>query len=193
MAQCKNPDDAFVLASNEADPMNVVAVIQHTAGEYLGLIEDHLEGRRIRFQYYRPFAAGTLPAAELPADAMILLGGGPWGAAGSRDLPTLEQEVALTRTRLDEGTPVIGDPDVWSRSISSKAGQSRSLIRTKPSRSWLWATWKTRASASSRISSTSRSPASIWSPGSASTSATTPSRGATSACSIFIASRTARR
>ena len=108
MAQCKNPDDAFVLASNEADPMNVVAVIQHTAGEYLGLIEDHLEGRRIRFQYYRPFAAGTLPAAELPADAMILLGGGPWGAAGSRDLPTLEQEVALTRTRLDEGTPVIG-------------------------------------------------------------------------------------
>jgi GMP synthase-like glutamine amidotransferase len=108
MAQCKNPDDAFVLASNAADPMNVVAVIQHTAGEYLGLIEDHLEGRRIRFQYYRPFAAGKLPAAELPADALILLGGGPWGAAGSRDLPTLQQEVELTRQRLDEGTPVIG-------------------------------------------------------------------------------------
>ena len=107
MAQCKNPDDAFVLAANAADPMNVVAVIQHTAGEYLGLIEDHLEGRRIRFQYYRPFAAGQLPAAELPADALILLGGGPWGAAGSRDLPTLEQEVELTRQRLAEGTPVI--------------------------------------------------------------------------------------
>jgi len=108
MAQCKNPDDAFVLASSEADPMNVAAVIQHTAGEYLGLIEDHLEGRRIRFQYYRPFAAGKLPAPELPADALILLGGGPWGAAGSRDLPTLEQEVELTRQRLEEGTPVIG-------------------------------------------------------------------------------------
>ena len=107
MAQCKNPDDAFVLAENEADPMNVVAVVQHTAGEYLGLIEDHLEGRRIRFQYYRPFAAGKLPAADLPADALILLGGGPWGAAGSRDLPTLEQEVQLTRQRLAEGTPVI--------------------------------------------------------------------------------------
>ncbi|MDJ0750742.1 MAG: hypothetical protein QNJ11_14750 [Woeseiaceae bacterium] len=107
MAQCKNPDDAFVLAANEADPMNVVAVIQHTAGEYLGLIEDHLEGRRIRFQYYRPFAAGSLPAADLPADALILLGGGPWGAAGTRDLPTLEQEVELTRHRLAEGTPVI--------------------------------------------------------------------------------------
>ena len=108
MAQCKNPDDAFVLASHEADPMNVVAVIQHTAGEYLGLIEDHLEGRRVRFQYYRPFAAGKLPAPELPADALLLLGGGPWGAAGSRDLPTLEQEVELARQRLDEGTPVIG-------------------------------------------------------------------------------------
>ncbi|MDJ0793362.1 MAG: hypothetical protein QNI98_03885 [Woeseiaceae bacterium] len=107
MAQCKNPDDAFVLAAHEADPMNVVAVIQHTSGEYLGLIEDHLEGRRVRFQYYRPFAAGKLPDPTLPADALILLGGGPWGAAGSRDLPTLEQEVELTRQRLAEGTPVI--------------------------------------------------------------------------------------
>ena len=108
MAQCKNPDDAFVLASHEADPMNVVAVIQHTAGEYLGLIEDHLEGRRVRFQYYRPFAAGKLPAPELPADALLLLGGGPWGAGGSRNLPTLQQEVELVRQRLEEGTPVIG-------------------------------------------------------------------------------------
>jgi GMP synthase-like glutamine amidotransferase len=108
MAECKSPDDAFIIAANEADPMNVVAVIQHTAGEYLGLIEDHLEGRRVRFQYYRPFAAGKLPAHELRADGLILLGGGPWGAAGSRDLPTLEQEVELTRMRLEEGTPVIG-------------------------------------------------------------------------------------
>lgn len=87
--------------------MNVVAVIQHTAGEYLGLVEDHLEGRRIRFQYYRPFAAGKLPDPALRADALILLGGGPWGAAGTRDLPTLEQEVAITRQRLEEGTPII--------------------------------------------------------------------------------------
>ena len=108
MADCKSTDDAFVLASAEADPMNVVAVLQHTAGEYLGLMEDHLEGRRIRFQYYRPFAAGKLPAAGLPADALILLGGGPWGAAGTRNLPTLDDEVELTRHRLEEGTPVVG-------------------------------------------------------------------------------------
>jgi GMP synthase-like glutamine amidotransferase len=108
MAECKSSDDAFVLAASEADPMNVVAVIQHTAGEYLGLIEDHLEGRRIRFQYFRPFAAGKLPAPDVPADALMLLGGGPWGSAGSRDLPTLEQEVEVTRHHLEEGTPVIG-------------------------------------------------------------------------------------
>ncbi len=88
--------------------MKVVAVIQHTSGEYLGLIEDHLEGRRVRFQYFRPFASGgSLPDAKLPADALFLLGGGPWGSAGGRDLPTLQQEVDLTRQKLEQGIPVI--------------------------------------------------------------------------------------
>ncbi|MBT8087324.1 MAG: hypothetical protein KJO46_04785 [Gammaproteobacteria bacterium] len=107
MAKCKSPDDAFVLASRDANPMNVVAVIQHTSGEYLGLMEDHLEGRRIRFQYYRPFAAGKLPDPSIPADALMLLGGGPWGSAGTRDLPTLQEEIELTRARLEEGTAVV--------------------------------------------------------------------------------------
>jgi GMP synthase-like glutamine amidotransferase len=101
--------DAFAMAGRTETPMNVVAVIQHTAGEYLGLIEDHLEGRRIRFQYFRPFAGGRkLPAPDLPADALMLLGGGPWGSAGTRDLPTLAEEIELTRGRLEEGTPVVG-------------------------------------------------------------------------------------
>jgi len=101
--------DAFAMAGHTNTPMNVAAVIQHTSGEYLGLMEDHLEGRRIRFQYFRPFAGGgKLPAAELPADALFLLGGGPWGSAGTRDLPTLEKEIELTRSRLEEGTPVVG-------------------------------------------------------------------------------------
>ena len=107
MAECS--PDAFAMANRTETPMNVVAVIQHTAGEYLGLMEDHLEGRRIRFQYFRPFAGGRkLPAKDIPADALFLLGGGPWGSAGERDLPTLAEEVALTRAMLDEGTPVIG-------------------------------------------------------------------------------------
>jgi GMP synthase-like glutamine amidotransferase len=89
--------------------MNVVSVIQHTSGEYLGLMEDHLEGRRIRFQYFRPFAGGRkLPSVDLPADAMFLLGGGPWGSAGVRDLPTLTEEVGITKALLEQGTPVVG-------------------------------------------------------------------------------------
>ena len=40
--------------------------------------------------------------------ALLLLGGGPWGSAGRRNLPTLGKEVELTRLRLEEGTPVIG-------------------------------------------------------------------------------------
>ena len=94
MGNCSS--SAFELASRGGTPMKVAAVIQHTSGEYLGLIEDHLEGRRVRFQYFRPFASGGgLPDAELPADALFLLGGGPWGSAGGRDLPTLQQEVEL--------------------------------------------------------------------------------------------------
>jgi len=109
MADCKSGEDAFVLAARGDTPMNVVAVVQHTSGEYLGLMEDHLEGRRIRFQYFRPFAGGRkLPATDVAADALLLLGGGPWGSAGSRDLPTLAEEVELTRAKLAEGTPVIG-------------------------------------------------------------------------------------
>lgn len=108
MADCKDSNDAFALASRTGTPMNVVAVVQHTAGEYLGLIEDHFEHRRIRFQYFRPFAGGRkLPAHDVPADALLLLGGGPWGSAGTRDLPTLAAEVALTKALLEQGTPVI--------------------------------------------------------------------------------------
>ena len=109
MGDCKSNEDAFVLAARGNTPMNVVAVVQHTSGEYLGLMEDHLEGRRIRFQYFRPFAGGRkLPAPDVAADALFLLGGGPWGSAGGRDLPTLAEEVALTRTMLAAGTPVVG-------------------------------------------------------------------------------------
>ncbi len=107
MAECA--PDAFAMANRTETPMNVVAVIQHTSGEYLGLMEDHLEGRRIRFQYFRPFAGGRkLPAKDIPADALVLLGGGPWGSAGTRDLPTLAEEVELARVMLEQGTPVIG-------------------------------------------------------------------------------------
>jgi len=89
--------------------MNILNVVQHTSADYLGLIEDHLEGRRIRFQYFRPFTEqGKIPQAGDVCDGLMLMGGGPWGSAGGRDLPTLLQEIRLTRAMLDQGKPVIG-------------------------------------------------------------------------------------
>jgi GMP synthase-like glutamine amidotransferase len=89
--------------------MNLLNVIQHTSADYLGLMEDHLEGRRIRFRYFRPFTEqGVLPGPGDGCDGLVLLGGGPWGSAGGRDVPTLRQEIALTRGTLEQGKPVLG-------------------------------------------------------------------------------------
>jgi GMP synthase-like glutamine amidotransferase len=89
--------------------MKSLTVIQHTSADYLGLIEDHLEGRRIRFTYHRPFTeAGKPPSSDDLGDGLVLLGGGPWGSAGSRDVPTLEAEITLARAALMIGLPVIG-------------------------------------------------------------------------------------
>src|SRR5690606_32480943 len=85
------------------------SVVQHTSAEYLGLLEDHLEGRDIRFRYFRPFTGGgQLPPRDTIRDGLILLGGGPWGAAGTRDVPTLKEEVRLAHAALMFGSPVIG-------------------------------------------------------------------------------------
>lgn len=89
--------------------MKVLAVVQHTSAEYLGNIEDHLEGRRIRFRYSRPFTSGgRVPKPGALLDGLVLLGGGPWGSAGVRDVPTLDQELELTRAALAKGLPVLG-------------------------------------------------------------------------------------
>lgn len=89
--------------------MKAVHVFQHTSAEYLGLIEDHLEGRNIRFRYCRPFAGKNLfPKPEALADGLIVLGGGPWGSAGTRNVPTLEQEISLVKACLQAHKPVIG-------------------------------------------------------------------------------------
>lgn len=72
-------------------------------------MEDHFEGRRIRFHYFRPFTEkGRVPASDDAADGLILLGGGPWGSAGDRDVPTLQAEIEVTRRHLLAGDPVIG-------------------------------------------------------------------------------------
>ncbi len=86
-----------------------VQVVQHTSAEYLGLIEDHLEGRSIRFHYCRPFTGKVaLPKIDAIGQGLVLLGGGPWGSAGTRDLPALSQEVVLTKACLERHIPVVG-------------------------------------------------------------------------------------
>ncbi len=89
--------------------MKTLTVIQHTSADYLGLMEDHLEGRRIRFTYVRPFTEATnVPDFTELDDGLILLGGGPWGSAGERDVPTLDAEISLARACLMHDMPVIG-------------------------------------------------------------------------------------
>jgi len=89
--------------------MKTLTVIQHTSAEYLGQIEDHLEGRRIRFRYSRPFASGgRVPKPGQLLDGLVLLGGGPWGSAGGRNVPTLIEELTLAKAALQKGLPVLG-------------------------------------------------------------------------------------
>ena len=89
--------------------MKILTVIQHTSAEYLGLIEDHLEGRHIRFRYIRPFTGAVeIPDFDLIGDGLVLLGGGPWGTAGARDIPSMAAERALVRTCLMANKLVIG-------------------------------------------------------------------------------------
>jgi GMP synthase-like glutamine amidotransferase len=89
--------------------MKSLTVVQHTSAEYLGLMEDHFEGRRIRFNYFRPFTAGgKLPNRNTLGDGLVLLGGGPWGSVGDRKIPNLEAEITLARACLMDDRPVIG-------------------------------------------------------------------------------------
>lgn len=89
--------------------MKTIAVIQHTETEYLGLMEDHFEGRNIRFLYGRPFAAGgKLPESPEGLDGLILLGAGPYGLVSGHLLPSMGPELRLTKAFLDAGLPVIG-------------------------------------------------------------------------------------
>ena len=89
--------------------MKTLCVIQHTEAEYLGLMEDHFEGRNIRFNYHRPFAAGgTIPSGIEGFDGLMLLGGGPYGIVSGHMLPSMLPELKLTKAFLDAGLPVIG-------------------------------------------------------------------------------------
>jgi len=85
-----------------------LTVLQHTSADYLGHMEDHFEGRNIGFRYHRPFTeSGKVPPFSEVGDGLILLGGGPWGSAGERDVPTLKEEVKYTRACFMSGLPIL--------------------------------------------------------------------------------------
>jgi GMP synthase-like glutamine amidotransferase len=89
--------------------MKTLCVLQHFESDYLGLMEDHFEGRNIRFRYFRPFASGgTVPAAAEDYAGLIILGAGPLGIVSGNLVPSLGPELRLVRDFLAHGLPVIG-------------------------------------------------------------------------------------
>lgn len=89
--------------------MTTLCVLQHTAGEFLGLMEDHFESRAIRFSYVRPFVPGAaIPTAVVGYDGLVLLGAGPRGIVSGDLLPSLGPELRLARAFLAARLPVIG-------------------------------------------------------------------------------------
>lgn len=89
--------------------MKTLCVLQHFEADYLGLMEDHFEGRNIRFRYFRPFTAGgTIPATAEEYDGLVILGAGPLGIVSGNLIASLGPELRLTRDFLARGLPVIG-------------------------------------------------------------------------------------
>jgi GMP synthase-like glutamine amidotransferase len=89
--------------------MKILCVLQHVEADYLGLMEDHFEGRNIRFRYHRPFTpGGTVPFTADEYDGLVLLGIGPYGIVSGNLIPSLAAELRLTKDFLDRGLPVIG-------------------------------------------------------------------------------------
>ncbi len=89
--------------------MQTIAVLQQTDAEHLGLVEDHLEGRNIRFRYVRPeHDSDWVRKAELPKDGLILLGGAPYGTVSTPKIPLLDHKLNLIDACLRKNLPIIG-------------------------------------------------------------------------------------
>lgn len=89
--------------------MKTICVLQHVEAEYLGLMEDHLESRNIRFQYSRPFVpGGRVPKDADGFDGLVLLGAGPLGVVSGSLVPSLAAELRLAADFLARDLPVVG-------------------------------------------------------------------------------------
>lgn len=89
--------------------MKTLCVLQHFESDYLGLMEDHFEGRNIRFRYCRPFTpGGMIPMTAEEYDGLIILGAGPLGIVSGSLIPSLGPELRLTHDFLARRLPIIG-------------------------------------------------------------------------------------
>lgn len=89
--------------------MKTLCVIQHVEAEYLGLMEDHFEGRNIRFNYCRPFSpGGKVPATAEGFDGLVVLGAGPLGIVSGNLIPSLGPELRLAGDFLAHSLPIVG-------------------------------------------------------------------------------------
>jgi GMP synthase (glutamine-hydrolysing) len=101
--------------------MKTLCVLQHVESEYLGLLEDQLEGRNIGFRYCRPFTpGGQLPAEAGSYDGLIVLGAGPLGIVSGNLIPSLAAELRFVVTTAHRTTPAaLGGhlPETWPAAI----------------------------------------------------------------------------
>ncbi len=88
--------------------MRTIAVLQNSDAEHLGLIEDHLEGRNIRFRYVRPaHDSDWIRTAELPKDGLILLGAAPYGTVSEPKIPLFDHKMRIIDGCLRKNLPIL--------------------------------------------------------------------------------------
>jgi len=104
--------------------MKSLHIVQHTASENLGGLENQLRRRGVGFQYQKPLTAGKVPTSAVNSDGLVLLGGGAWGTQGERTtLPSLDQELRFTYDHLKRNRPVLG-LELGAQIVSIAAGGS---------------------------------------------------------------------
>ena len=88
--------------------MKTIAVLQNTASEHLGNIEDHLEGRNIRFRYVRPANDPDWEAKmALPNDGLIVLGAAPYGTVSLPVVYQLDRKIKAVQDCLNQKLPIV--------------------------------------------------------------------------------------
>ncbi len=89
--------------------MHTISVLQNTDWEYLGFVEDHFEGRNIRFRYIRPAHQVTWQKTIRDlTDGLVILGAAPYGTVSDPVIAGLQAKIDAIGTYLDSNLPVVG-------------------------------------------------------------------------------------